>query len=413
MAVLLVAATLPALGFIRGVNLGSLFVPEAWMVPQFYADSGASSLCGFVRINETMAAARMRQHFDTFVTELDFEWLAQRGFNAVRVPIGFWNVVGRKHTAIPYVPVTAAESLAHLDKLFRWGKAHGISLLLDMHGAPGSQNGNDHSGCDSDGIGWHADGRDATLETTLEAVDVLVRRYRQHTAFLGIELLNEPAWVVEWDHGALLEYYTRALNLVRAQDSAALVVFNVLYWSKVLRSTRLCAGGLITARATARGGPWASDRRQHACPKGVGCERACAAPQPCSACVRPMLTPPLSRARTQFPAGFSDWWAGQLVGSNVVLDLHLYDCYGLASTKTLPEHLQQARKRREAIERLQEQGHAVLIGEWSLATGIHVGGQAWADAQLEAFSAGIGWFFWSYKMGTLTEPAADEGGDTW
>ena len=66
----------------------------------------------------------------------------------------------------------------------------------------------------------------------------------------------------------------------------------------------------------------------------------------------------------------------------------------------------------EGIERF-EQGHAVLIGEWSLATGIHVGGQAWADAQLEAFSAGIGWFFWSYKMGTLTEPAADEGGDTW
>lgn len=36
-------------------------------------------------------------------------------------------------------------------------------------------------------------------------------------------------WKVEWDHGGLLEFYTRAYRLVRAASPTALAVFNVLY----------------------------------------------------------------------------------------------------------------------------------------------------------------------------------------
>ena len=35
--------------------------------------------------------------------------------------------------------------LAYLDKAFEWGKKHGIAIMVDLHAAPGSQNGNDHS----------------------------------------------------------------------------------------------------------------------------------------------------------------------------------------------------------------------------------------------------------------------------
>jgi len=35
--------------------------------------------------------------------------------------------------------------LAYLDKAFEWGLKHGIAILVGMHAAPGSQNGNDHS----------------------------------------------------------------------------------------------------------------------------------------------------------------------------------------------------------------------------------------------------------------------------
>lgn len=35
--------------------------------------------------------------------------------------------------------------LAYIDKAFQWGLKNGIAILLDMHAAPGSQNGNPNS----------------------------------------------------------------------------------------------------------------------------------------------------------------------------------------------------------------------------------------------------------------------------
>ena len=81
-------------------------------------------------------------------------------------------------------------------------------------------------------------------------------------------------------------------------------------------------------------------------------------------------------------------------------------------SRALPCLLGQARAWSRAIERFKAMGHAVMVGEWSLATGVSAGGQEWADAQLEAFSAGVGWFFWSLKKED-TDGWGDEGGNTW
>ena len=117
------------------------------MVPGFYKGTGTTSLCALARANKTLAAERMRAHLDNFISEADFAWLAANGFNAVRIPIGYWNVLGPD--ALPgaqaiFVPEDSAESFAVLDRWFRWSRAHGISILLDLHGAPRSQNGADH-----------------------------------------------------------------------------------------------------------------------------------------------------------------------------------------------------------------------------------------------------------------------------
>jgi len=259
----------------------------------------------------------------------------------VRVPLGYWNVLGAV-AGVPYVPSSPGKSLAVLDRLFEWADAHGLKVLLDLHGAPGSQNGADHSGCDEHGIQW---GAGKFFELSLRTISVLANIYGPHQAFLGIELMNEPAWVLEWNHDLLLNYYTRAHALVRAVSSEALVVFNILYLD-------------------------------------------------------------------DFPAGFANWWSGQMVGHNVAVDLHLYDCFGHASGKTVIEHIAQAAVWHDRINYLQTQGgHKILVGEWSLAAGIHSAGQIWASAQVEAFSAGIGWFFWSLKKEGFSRD--DRGGDTW
>ena len=112
-----------------------------------------------------------------------------------------------------------------------------------------------------------------------------------------------------------------------------------------------------------------------------------------------------------FPAGFGNWWDGQLTEEtgfyNVALDLHNYDCYGNSSSKSVEEHLAQAVVWREQIRALQTY-RPVMVGEFSLAAGAHSPGQPWASAQVDAFSYGLGWFFWS-----LILEGDDSGGDTW
>lgn len=198
------------LPFLRGVNLGSLFIPERWMVPSVFAGSEASSLCDLTRRNASLAASRLSHHLRTFVTADDIAYLADRGINAVRVPLGWWNAVDASHLPSPPFLPSPSVSLAVLDSIFAWCERHGIRVLLDLHGAPGSQNGADHSGCDTEGVRW---GEPHTVQLSLAAISALISRYASHPMLLGIELMNEPGWAVEWDHGKLLRYYTEVRPL--------------------------------------------------------------------------------------------------------------------------------------------------------------------------------------------------------
>ena len=93
--------------------------------------------------------------------------------------------------------------------------------------------------------------------------------------------------------------------------------------------------------------------------------------------------------------------------SNVVLDLHSYVThdprFNGQTTKNAIDHIREAV--RSQIERLQDGGRQVVIGEWAIA--LKNGNEAsdkefeeFTSAQLEVYSeAKAGWFFWSHKMG--------------
>lgn len=66
--------------------------------------------------------------------------MKEYGLNAARIPIGYWAF-----------DVQPGESYLKLDQwamLLRacgWAQKHGIKVIVDLHGAPGSQNG-EHAG---------------------------------------------------------------------------------------------------------------------------------------------------------------------------------------------------------------------------------------------------------------------------
>lgn len=69
--------------------------------------------------------------------ESDFQQIKSLGLNHVRLPVGFWSIVG--NSSEPY-PVGA---YPYVKKAVDWAKKYGLRVIIDIHGAPGSQNGYD------------------------------------------------------------------------------------------------------------------------------------------------------------------------------------------------------------------------------------------------------------------------------
>lgn len=124
---------------IRGVNAGSWLVLERWMNP---SDTGVfaglpESVTDEYRLCEYLgydaAEQRLKAHWDTWITEAHFEFWSSTGLNHVRLPIGYW--------ALDIQPTEpwVNGSWEYVVKAAEWSKKHGLQLMIDLHGAPGSQ----------------------------------------------------------------------------------------------------------------------------------------------------------------------------------------------------------------------------------------------------------------------------------
>ena len=129
----------------QSVNLGSLFVLESWMVPSLFACAAQPAVSELDVANGWGGSARalLERHWDTWITEKDFQWMASIGINTIRLPLGYW------HLPTEHTTGTAYESVSHIYE-GAWPRVvrtvsiaadHGIGVLIDLHGAPGSQNG--------------------------------------------------------------------------------------------------------------------------------------------------------------------------------------------------------------------------------------------------------------------------------
>ncbi len=203
---------------LRGVNLGGWLVLEKWMTPSLFAGLAATDETTWCVELGRDAAPRLRTHRERFVTRADFAWLAAIGINAVRIPIGHW-ILGPPYPyhasyggrAAPYVE----GGIEVLDRALDWAQESGLRDVLDLHAAPGCQNGFDNGGI-KDACDWHT--REEYVAFSVELLGRLAGRYRARGCLHAIEVLNEPRWDVPT---ALLEdYYRRAYGAIRAHCRA-------------------------------------------------------------------------------------------------------------------------------------------------------------------------------------------------
>jgi glucan 1,3-beta-glucosidase len=211
---------------LRGVNLGSWLVLERWMTPDTYEGTDAPdeyTLC--LDLGED-AKSRLDHHRETFITADDFRWIKEHGLNAVRLPVGYWALEAPK----PYVECSRFIDFA-LDEC----QKNGLKLLLDLHGAPGSQNGWDHSGR-SGPINWPKDPQN--IKETLRVLESFAQKYGGHPALYGIELLNEPRPEVPIE--ILQQFYQDGYARIRQHTGPGVAVvihdsFRPLVWKEFMQ----------------------------------------------------------------------------------------------------------------------------------------------------------------------------------
>jgi glucan 1,3-beta-glucosidase len=184
---------------LKGINLGGWLVAEKWMTPNLFRGvTGDGEIAIARELGKEEAIRRLEAHRRTFITEKDFMWIQQHGFDVVRIPVGYWLF---EQTS------DFVDGEVYLKQAFQWAEQYGLKVILDFHGLQGSQNGLDHSGR----VGpirmyWWWNRRKA-----LQTLEYMCRTYGREPALIGLEVINEPA--DSWFLWRLMRYYDKAFTI--------------------------------------------------------------------------------------------------------------------------------------------------------------------------------------------------------
>lgn len=193
---------------IHGVNLGGWLVIEKWITPSLF--TGTDAIDEYTLSLHPNGKRRIKEHRQTFITENDFKWLHTHGINLVRIPVGHW--------------LFDTTDIQHLDNAMSWAEKHDIKVLIDMHAAPGSQNGHDHSGR-SGKAEWF--NNTDHIDKTTNLLNKIAKRYQKSPALWGIELLNEPVISSIRHYFILLTFYRHAYSsLTKILPAGTKIVFH-------------------------------------------------------------------------------------------------------------------------------------------------------------------------------------------
>eukprot|EP00927_Polykrikos_kofoidii_P038696 TRINITY_DN33107_c0_g2_i1.p1 TRINITY_DN33107_c0_g2~~TRINITY_DN33107_c0_g2_i1.p1 ORF type:complete len:427 (+),score=54.26 TRINITY_DN33107_c0_g2_i1:53-1282(+) len=336
-------------GLWRGVNLGGWLVLERWMTPGLFERVAPEAVDErtFFELGGQSAQVAITQHRETFITEKDFYWMRHvGGLNAVRLPVGFWCLEEHAFDT-PFLPTRV-----YVDRVFDWAETHDIKVILELHGASGSQNAKDHSGQSDRGVHWL---NRAHRSVNLEVLKAWVKRWGHHPALLALGVGNEVA-EPEVEIG---DFWSNLQDQVMTSLSVNCHKPHREYWSEVATFYELVA-----------------------------------------ASCRPFL-PSTTPLVIDTCWDISRWALDRLANLQgpVWLDFHHYECYGPSSD--VDTHCEA-----EGLLEVLEAAHLpLIIGEFSIALSPTAEGyerHGWERRFFEKQASlvsqqALGWFFWNYR----------------
>jgi hypothetical protein len=79
-------------------------------------------------LGKDAAQSKLQNHWDTWITQADFNQMAGAGLNHVRIPIGYWSVI--PIDGEPFVQ----GAYDKLGQALDWASGAGLKVMIDLHG---------------------------------------------------------------------------------------------------------------------------------------------------------------------------------------------------------------------------------------------------------------------------------------
>jgi aryl-phospho-beta-D-glucosidase BglC (GH1 family) len=152
---------------------------------------------------------------DYFFTEDDVRTMAAMGANVLRIPFNY------RHFETDASPFEYhEEGFKHLDRAMDWCEKYGIYVILDFHAVQGWQNPD-----------WHSDNAHVHIMLYQQKMfqdryvclwEQMAKRYKDHPALAGYDLMNEPCTRVQYDDYDSPNYDWDGLNAVHRRAAEAI-----------------------------------------------------------------------------------------------------------------------------------------------------------------------------------------------
>ena len=198
---------------LRGFGLGGWLVPEGYMLHNQAWISGFESPTDIENHIVDLIGSEAAEDFwnlyrENYVAQADIDQIAEWGFNHIRVPFHYKQFYDSTGTEIPI-------GYEIIDELISWCEPYNIYIILDMHCAPGGQNGGPIS--DSDGTArlWLEDSNKAL---TIQIWKEIATYYADHTLIGGYDLINEPVLPGSVTLQEFKQLYIDITNAIREVD---------------------------------------------------------------------------------------------------------------------------------------------------------------------------------------------------
>ncbi|KAJ2957933.1 hypothetical protein NQZ79_g6392 [Umbelopsis isabellina] len=220
-----------------GANLGNWLILERWMDSTIFDQNAPNAQDEWTFCQQASNPAQaLTDHWNTWITESDFQKLASVGANHVRIPVGYWAFI-TPDSGEPYV---STGQKAQIQRILGYCATYHINAIIDLHGLPGSQNGEAHSGHIGSIDFYTSYNQQRALNTVQAVVDwmnSLPTNLKNQIS--SIEVANEPRTSSDAQLTTLKSYYTSAYAKVHASAYQVPMMFHdafkgLSYWSSFL-----------------------------------------------------------------------------------------------------------------------------------------------------------------------------------